>query len=125
LTVRTVRTAFAASGLGVSRDDTVPAVRRALQRSHILGSLLVTNRGGTASVAEITVFDTVARAERAVKGKNTVSCLGTCSQSEAFTAARVRVRNVVVAPEPIYDQSAAETADLQRLLRGLDGLRKD
>jgi hypothetical protein len=122
LNVRAVRSAFAAHGLSATRDDTAPSVRRALRRSHVIASMLVTARNGTSPVAEVRIFDTAARARTAVQQKRTKpTCVGSCSQSETFSA--VRIRNVVVAPQPLYAETRADTADLQRLLSAIHALR--
>jgi hypothetical protein len=119
LTPRTVETAFTAHGLAAGRDDTAAGVRRALRRSHVIASLLVTTKNGSSSVAEVKIYDSAARASRAVqRSRRAVSCIGPCSQLAA-----VRVRNVVVAPQPLYTQTSADTADLQRLLSAIHALR--
>ena len=113
---------FAAHGLSAKRDDTAPGVRRALRRSHVIASMLVTARNGTSSVAEVKIFDSAAHAVDAVRRtpRNT-TCLGSCSQSETFST--VRIRNVVVAPQPLYAETSADTVDLQRLLAAIHALR--
>jgi hypothetical protein len=122
LTVQAVRAAFVAHGLSVGRDDTAPGVRRALRHSHVTASMLVTARNGAASVAEVRIFDSAARARSAVRRtRQKTACLGSCDQSETFSA--VRIRNVVVAAQPLYAATPADTADLQRLLAAIHALR--
>jgi hypothetical protein len=124
LTVQAVGAAFAAHGLSASRDDTAPGVRSALRRSHVVASMLVTAENGTSSVAEVKIFDSATRARIAVqRTRQKPSCLGSCSQSETFST--VRIRNVVVAPEPLYAGSPADTGDLQRLLAAIHALRNE
>ena len=84
--------------------------------------MLVTARDGTTPVAEVRIFDSSTRARNAVqRTRQKTSCLGSCSQSETFST--LRVRNVVVAPQPLYTETSADTADLQRLLAAIHALR--
>jgi hypothetical protein len=84
--------------------------------------MLVTARNGTTPVAEVRIFDSSTRARNAVqRTRRKTSCPGSCSQSETFST--LRVRNVVVAPQPLYAETSADTADLQRLLAAIHALR--
>lgn len=126
LTLLDVRTAFAAHRLYVGRDDTTPALRSADRRKHIVASLLATGRTRSSPVAEVTIFESASRARHAPRRTEGVPpCRANCGTAgvEPFVPARVRVRNVIVDPEPVYGGSAGQDADLRRLVLAIHALR--